>query len=49
MTDGYVKKTVQDSISEIFNLVEVDPNEIVVFREAQSGKLKTSNVSINDI
>ena len=44
-----MKKTVNESITETLNLTEVEPDEIVVFAERQTGKLKTSNFSINDI
>ena len=40
-----VKRVVQGNL----NFVEVDPDEIIVFAEKQTGKLKPSNISINDI
>ena len=43
-----VKKIIEDEISDMLNLASVDPNEIVVFQDRQ-GKLKTSNVSLDDI
>ena len=45
---GDVKKLIKDEIAETLNLVNVDPNEIVVFQDKQ-GKLKSSDVSLNDI
>ena len=42
------KKIIEDEIAETLNLVSVDPEEIVVFQDRQ-GKLKTSNVSLDDI
>ena len=43
-----VKKIIGDEIAETLNLASVDPGEIVVFQDRQ-GKLKTSNVSLDDI
>ena len=43
-----VKKIIEDEIAETLNLTNVDPNEIVVFQDKQ-GKLKTSNVSLDNI
>ncbi len=43
-----VKKLIEDKIAETLNLSSVDPGEIVVFQD-QQGKLKSSNVSLNDI
>ena len=43
-----VKKIIEDEIAETLNLASVDPNEIVVFQDKQ-GKLKSSNVSIDDL
>jgi hypothetical protein len=43
-----VKKIIEDEIAETLNLSSVDPNEIVVFQDKQ-GKLKSSNVSLDDI
>ena len=43
-----VKKIIEDEIAETLNLASVDPNEIVVFQDRQ-GKLKSSNVSLDDI
>ena len=42
------KKIIEDEIAETLNLSSVDPNEIVVFQDRQ-GKLKSSNVSLDDI
>ena len=39
---------IEDDISELLNLANKNPNEIVVFQDKQ-GKLKTSNVFLNDI
>ena len=43
-----VKKLIEDEIAETLSLASVDPGEIVIFGDRQ-GKLKTSNVSLDDI
>jgi hypothetical protein len=43
-----VRKIIEDEIAETLNLASVDPGEIVVFQDRQ-GKLKSSNVSLDDI
>ena len=43
-----VKKAVQENITTTLNLVDVNPDEIVVFEDT-NGKLKTSNVSLGNI
>ena len=43
-----VKKIIEDEIAETLNLASVDPGEIVIFQDRQ-GKLKSSNVSLDDI
>ena len=47
-SDTDIKKLIEDEIAETLNLTSVDPNEIVVFQD-RLGKLKTSDVSMNDI
>jgi len=43
-----VKEIIEDEIAKTLNLVNVDPNEIVVFQDKQ-GKLKSSNVSLDSL
>jgi hypothetical protein len=47
-TTDDVKKIIEDEIAETLNLASVDPGKIVIFGDKQ-GKLKTSNVSLDDI
>jgi hypothetical protein len=47
-TTDEIKKIIEDEIAETLNLSSVDPNEIVIFGDKQ-GKMKTSNVSLDDI
>jgi len=47
-TTDDIKKIIEDEIAETLNLASVNPGEIVIFQDRQ-GKLKTSNVSLDDI
>ena len=48
ITGTEIKKIIKDEIGDTLNLAEVDLGEIVVF-ENEKGKLKTSNVSFDDL
>ena len=47
-SDSDIKKIIENEIAETLNLTSVDPNEIVIFQD-KTGKLKSSNVSLDDI
>ena len=43
-----IEKIIKDEIASTLNLASLDPNEVVVF-ENRKGKLKSSNISLDDI
>jgi len=46
--ENKIEKIIKDEIASTLNLASVDPNEVVVFENRQ-GKLKSSNISLDDI